>query len=153
VKASDYLRLWYLYNNGGIYIDAATDVLKPFSLEMISSHLFVCRETNGFVANGIIGVEQGHPLLKKVMDLMETLDGKNDAVFQNGMAIWNRQLDLYYENSWGFDEKGVMIAKNDPRLVRIYPPEYFLPYNHETGQVNITKNSCTIHHYLKSWQK
>lgn len=150
VKASDYLRLYYLYNEGGIYLDADTKVLKPFGLELLSCHLFACQEDNGFVANGIIGVELHHPLIKECLDVMDTLDGTNNSVFQNGMEIWNRELDKFGNGKWTKDRLLHLI--NDPKQICIYPQEYFLPYNHETGVTNITENSYTTHRYLKSWK-
>jgi hypothetical protein len=33
----------------------------------------------------------------------------------------------------------------------IYPPEYFCPMNKETGQLIITPNTYSIHHYMESW--
>ena len=151
VKASDYLRMWYLYNEGGIYIDAATDVLKPFGLELLSCHLFGCREDNGFFANGIIGVEPHHPVIKKCLDRMDTLDGKSDQVFENGMMVWTEELDAHFGHNWTFDNRRIMRPTLDPQQACLYPMEYFLPYNHQTGITNITENSYTCHRYLKSW--
>ena len=149
VKASDYLRMWYLYNEGGIYLDADTEVLKPFGLELLSCHLFACQEDNGFVANGIIGAEKGHPVIKRCLDVMDTLDGKSDKVFENGMEVWNYELDKFGDGQWVKDK---ILHIKDPKQICIYPQEYFLPYNHETGITNITDNSYTTHRYLKSWK-
>ena len=33
----------------------------------------------------------------------------------------------------------------------IYPIEYFCPLNYYTGEMNITENTRTIHHYMASW--
>ena len=33
----------------------------------------------------------------------------------------------------------------------IYPPEYFCPLNYYTGEMNITENSRSIHHYMATW--
>ena len=35
----------------------------------------------------------------------------------------------------------------------IYPIEYFCPLNYYTGEMNITNNTRTIHHYMASWVK
>jgi hypothetical protein len=35
----------------------------------------------------------------------------------------------------------------------IYPIEYFCPLNYYTGEMNITENTRTIHHYMASWVK
>lgn len=153
VKASDYLRLLYLYNEGGIYVDAATDILKPFDLELLSCHLFACREDNGFMANGIIGAEPGHPVLKACLDKMDTFDGTDDFVFEYGMETWTKEMDAFGAYSWPINDAGIAHPEDEANKARIYTPEYFLPYNHQTGITNITENSYMIHRYLKSWLK
>ena len=135
VKASDYLRAYYVYHNGGIYLDADTEVLKPFD-PLLNDKMFLCYEDNKFLPNGIFGAEKGHKSLKKFLDIVDTLDGKNDSVFQNGMQQWT---PIMYE------------ARRNGEAI-IYPPEYFIPYNHYTGKTNITENTYTFHYYNKSWE-
>lgn len=135
VKAADYLRIHELYLHGGIFLDADTKVLKPFD-DLLGNRMFVCKEDNGFIANGIIGAVPFHPALKAYLDKADTLDGKDNKVFENGMEIWT---PIAYEAS----------AKKE---ATIYSQEYFLPYNHQTGITNITENSYTTHLYLKSWK-
>jgi len=134
VKASDYLRVHYVYENGGIYLDADTKVIKSFD-PLLSDKMFLCHEDNKFLPNGIFGAEKGHKSLKIVLDKMDKLDGKNDLVFQNGMQQWT---PIMYE------------ARRNGEAT-IYPPEYFVPFNHQTGKTNITENTYTYHYYNQDW--
>lgn len=152
VKAADYLRLYYLYTEGGIYFDADTTIIKPLDNALLNTQLFSCRESNGFVANGIIGAVPKHPVIKICMDMMDTLNGKNSTVFENGMGIWTKQLDLY-GHPWFIDNRGITRSLKDSETLTIYPMEYFLPYNHETGITNITNNTYTNHSYEKTWKE
>jgi hypothetical protein len=36
--------------------------------------------------------------------------------------------------------------------INIYPKEYFNPYNFETGKIEITNKTVSIHHYMASWE-
>ena len=155
VKASDYLRLWYLYTEGGIYTDIDIEILKPFDLELLSCRLFMCKEEdNGFMANGIIGSEPKHIIIKACLDVMDFLDGKNDSIFENGMGKWTKLLDdVFRAYTWPKNEKGIAHPIDEPTKIRVYPREYFLPYNQITGTTNITENSYTTHKYLRSWVK
>ena len=45
---------------------------------------------------------------------------------------------------------GGIVSVND---LLIYPIEYFCPLDYYTGQMNITENTRTIHHYMASWVK
>lgn len=35
--------------------------------------------------------------------------------------------------------------------VYIYPADYFCPMNYETGELTLTENTRSIHHYMASW--
>ncbi len=136
-KASDYLRMYLLERYGGIYLDADTTVLKPFD-DLLENKMFVCEEANYFIANGIVGSEKGHPILKDYLGkLTRNFKGTGELVFQPGMGLWTECI------------------KQGPHLdkVKIFTPEYFLPYNWQTGQTNITENTYTNHYYLQSWKK
>jgi hypothetical protein len=46
--------------------------------------------------------------------------------------------------------------KNNNKLQELdgtlfYPKEYFCPLNYDTGTLNITPNTYSIHHYMASW--
>jgi autotransporter strand-loop-strand O-heptosyltransferase len=88
-RAADYLRAYYLWKTGGIYIDADMEVLKDFD-DYLTSPLTCDREDNGFIANSFISANQGNRILKAYMD---GLDGKEfdmsaDSTWHNGMGAW-----------------------------------------------------------------
>lgn len=136
-KASDYLRMAYLEKYGGIYLDADTKVLKTFD-DILDTDLFVCEERNYFVANGIIGAIPHHPLIEDYLGkLTRNFRGSGELVFQPGMGLWTECIK---QGPWY-------------RQIKVYPPEWFLPYDHQTGITKITENTHTMHYYLKSWKK
>lgn len=136
VVAADYLRLYYLHEYGGIYLDADVEVLKPFPNDMLGDKLFCCREENQFVSNAVAGAIKGHPLLKRCMDKMENTGLEP---FVNGMEIFTNEV---YKAQQRLDEG-----------IRIYEPEVCFPYNHQTGETNITDNTVVFHHFMKSWKQ
>ena len=133
-KAADYLRMHYL-QEGGIYLDADTEVLRPFD-DVLGNEMFVCEEENGFIANGIVGVTPNHPMIGHYLKTVsENFIGSGDLVFQPGMYLWT---ELVKYSKWSGN-------------IHIYPHDWFLPYNHQTKKITITTNTHTYHHYLKSW--
>lgn len=136
-KLSDYLRICYLEKYGGIYLDADTEVLKPFD-DVLDNEIFACEEENMFVANGIIGAIPHHPMLQHYKKLIEeNFRGTGELVFQPGMYLWT---ELVKHSEWSDG-------------VKLYSAEWFLPYNHQTDTLKITENTHTNHYYLKSWLK
>lgn len=134
-KASDFLRMAALEKYGGIYLDADMKVLKPFD-DLLNDELFVCEERNYFIANSIVGSIPHHPLIQDYLGkLQRNFRGSGELVFQPGMGLWTE------------------IIKQGPWLdkIKVYTPEWFLPYDHQSGETKITENTRTIHYYLKSW--
>lgn len=134
-KAVDYLRMYYLYEHGGVYVDMDMKILKPFD-DVLDNEMFTCMEENQFVCNGIVGAVPKHPLLKKYLETVETnFIGSGDLVFQPGMFLWTEMVKY---SEWS-------------SRIKIYSADWFLPYDHQTGITNMTNNTHTIHFYSKSW--
>lgn len=133
-KAADFLRVWYLEREGGIYLDADVEVLEGKSFDdLLDQEIFCCEEENGFVSNAIIGSVAHHPVLQDFLGKVErNFRGAGDLVFQPGMFLWT-EITRYTEG------------------VKIYPPDVFLPYNHHLDRLELTENSRTIHHFSRSW--
>ncbi len=136
VKATDYLRAWVLSTQGGIFMDADMEVLpgKTFD-DLLHAQMFAGREENGFVGYSLVGSEPHHPLwdeyLKQVNEKFTPLDGKN---FESSMEIFTH---LAYSGRHG--------------EVTLLDPDFFFPYNHQTGIIGVTKNTKTFHHFMKTW--
>lgn len=134
-KLSDYLRICYLEKYGGIYLDADTEVLRTFD-DVLDNQLFCCEEENKFIANGIIGAVPHHPMLQYYKGLMErNFRGDGELVFQAGMFLFT---ELVKHSEW-------------TPGIKIYPTDWFLPYNHQNNTTHMTENTHTNHYYLKSW--
>lgn len=72
--AADYVRLYALYTEGGIYLDSDVEIIKSFDC-FLNQPFFT--GTEPYVRNGqvyfdiegaIIGAEKGHPFLKECLD-------------------------------------------------------------------------------------
>ena len=137
VKAADYLRIYFLEKEGGIYLDADMEILEGKNFDhIIHNAFFVGREDNGFIANSIIGSIEHHPILKKTMEEMErNFKGNDDLVFESGMELFTSVVSSFNSGN-----------------IKIFPSEFFFPFNHQTGVTNVTENSVTFHHFNKSWK-
>jgi len=136
VKAKDYLEAWILQTYGGIFLDADQEILPGKNFDDLLDHkLFASIEENGFVGSSLIGSVPNHPLweeyFKQVHEKFTPLDGKN---FESSMEIFTH---LMYQHNG----KDAVILRSD----------YFFPYNHQTGIINVTPNTRTFHHFMKTW--
>ena len=137
VKMADYLRVWYLYTEGGIYLDSDVEILPGRNFDgLLGDRIFMARENNGFLGTAVIGAEAGHPFFSQVLRKMtENFRGDDDLVFQSGMET------LSCGHRDGFNIDGF----------KVYESTRFFPYDHQENTVNITPETVTYHHFTKSW--
>ena len=132
IKVTDYLRMYYLYSEGGIYLDCDIKILKPFD-ELLNSQMFVCRETDTVIANSVIGAEKGHPLLESYLEKVNNFNGGGDMVFEPAERLFtDLVLGRYGEFS------GIVC----------YSRDYFFPETEKAA----TKNTFTFHNFTRSWR-
>lgn len=146
--ASDYVRLWALYNYGGIYLDTDIEVIKRFD-ELLDNKAFTGFEDHNRVAAWIFGSEKGNPIFKEFMDDYDGRrfilgEGQYDTT-PNPVPITKRLV-----------EHGLQLNGEYQELdeITIYPMDYFCPFNpyRESGDC-FTENAYANHHFNGAWKK
>lgn len=145
---TDFVRLYALYNEGGIYMDTDVEVLKPLDA-FLKHSAFSSFENNNKIPTGLMAAEKGNDwifdLMQEYTDL-EFIDknGRMDLT-TNVERITNLTVEKY----------GLLPKSSYQELgggiVTMYPYDYFCPKDCETGEINITENTHTIHHFSGSW--
>lgn len=132
---SDYLRLYILYNEGGIYLDTDVEVLKKYD-ELLNNKVFMGFEEGGYIGTSVIGAEKHNPLIKRLLNFYDN-------------EIWN--VD-FYNNPIIYK----FLLEKEPEIFRectIYEKEYFSPYTigkEYTSSVE-ENNTYSIHWYTNNW--
>lgn len=142
---TDYVRLFVLYNYGGIYMDTDVEVLKPLD-SFLNQKGFSGFERKEAVPTGIMASEANHPFIKQLLDLYINKhfidsDGKQDLT-TNVELITNISLKLG------------LIPNNQLQIIEdfaFYPTSFFCPKNSRTFELLITPETYTIHHFDGSW--
>lgn len=148
---SDYIRLYVLYNHGGIYMDTDVEILKPID-RFLQHRAFSGFESIKYVPTALMGAEKGHPWIESLLKYYENksfinIDGKFDLApnVVNITEVTTVSYGLKLNNKH-------QILEND---LHIYPKEYFCPsdYGHTEKQKRkkVTINSYSIHHFNGSW--
>ncbi len=144
---TDYVRLQVVYEQGGIYLD--TDVELRKSLDpLLVNRAYYGFEDGTYVNTGVgFGSEPGHPLLREIMEQYLEIpflreDGSYDTLScpQRNTAAFLRH-GLRQDNTLQALEKGVLIL----------PSDYLNPKDWKTGEIRITENTLSIHHFSASW--
>lgn len=145
---TDYVRLYALYTQGGIYMDTDVEVLKPLD-KFLTCHAFSSFENNNMIPTGIIGAEKGNVWIK------DLLDEYTDLTFIDKNGNFDLTTNVSRITKLTHDKYGLQLTSSYQKLkngvVSLYPFDYFCPKDWETGKINLTSNSYTIHHFSGSW--
>lgn len=143
---TDYVRLYAILTEGGIYMDTDVEVLKPFD-PFLHHHAFSGFETDGNVPTGMMAAEKGSVWAK------ELLDGYTNRQFIKADGSFdmttNTAVITEYMLAKGLIQNNTY--QDFPGLCTMYPAQYFCPKDHRTGKIRITDKSVCIHHFAGSW--
>ncbi len=143
---SDVARLIVVYEQGGIYMDTDVEVIKPLD-DLLKNKAYMGFENDKNVASGLgFGSEAGVEFFK------EHIDEYKDEVFINEDGSLN-MLGCPRVATRLLEKKGIELNGKEQIIddVRIYPAEYFNPYDSITGVLKKTPNTYSIHWYDASW--
>lgn len=144
---TDVVRLYALYNEGGIYMDTDVEVLKP--LDRFLNHCaFSGFEDEFNVPTGIMASEVGGRWAKENLLYYENRhfvqcdDGSLDLT-TNVITITNYMISLGLKQNNTYQDF--------PELITLYPKDFFCPKSYKDGKIYLTENTYTIHHFAGSW--
>ena len=162
---SDYCRIDVLYQYGGLYFDTDVEVIKPFD-DIINRGPFMgCelapiydpnqlqpqekQKLDLFVNPGLgLGVTPGSHFYKEILDYYAQLH------FVNIIGIRTETIVTILTNFIQQRAPNIDFNKiTEFEGVYIYPVDYFCPIVALTGEVTITENTRSIHHYTATWAK
>jgi hypothetical protein len=152
--AADYIRLYAVYNYGGIYMDTDVEVKKSFN-GLLDLPYFIGTEGNGIIEAGVFGAEKNADWL---LDCLSYYNGKtflnDDGTFNTITLpkIMMQQIELKREIFVALKEDILEkhLFENNKKLL-LFPKEYFCAKNLGTGQLENTSETYTIHHFAMSW--
>jgi hypothetical protein len=143
---SDYARFDILYQYGGIYFDTDVEVIKPFD-NILQNGGFMGFESTRTVNAGLgMGCNAGLGIIYQILQFYAILR------FINTDSSYNLHTVVEYVTN--ILNKNGLKAENEIQKLEgltIYPTDYFAPKSALTGELTITKNTYSIHHYDASW--
>ena len=149
---SDYVRFFVLYKFGGLYFDTDVEIINNVNDVITKGPFMGCenyppKDCYPQVNPGLgLGAEPEMLLYKNILDMyrkMHFLDANGQQIPGTVVTF---TTELLVEK--GLKKEG---AVQNVGGVWIYPKDYFCPMDYITGNIDITKNSRTIHHYSATW--
>ena len=147
---TDVARLMIILEHGGFYFDTDVELVKSLD-DLTSLDAFFGKEEPFTINTGIgFGARPQHAA---VAAMLKDYDGIH---FTLGKGVYDLQ-PCPYRNSKVLVDNGLKDVESVQTLtvdgdeVRVFPKEYFCPRDYETGEMNLTDNSFSIHWYGASW--
>lgn len=143
---TDYVRLWALYTEGGVYMDTDVEILKSLDDLM---HLSAFTGYEGSKSQPpVTGIMASEPHGEWVR---EQLDSYQDAHFINGdgsldMTTNTIRISRIMRDK-GFVQDGTYRIYKD---LHVFPTDYFCP-RQTTGEFFLTENTYCDHHFMGTW--
>lgn len=149
--AADYIRLYALYNYGGIYLDSDVEVIKPYD-ELLDLPYFLGQEkTPSGIEAATMGFEKGSPLVKELLDRYDSLNFISD----NGTEDITPLPFIIRKYIASRFEYHVINSKDEfvfnDKMVNVFSADFFSPKTYDTGEIKVTQNTYSIHQFAGSW--
>lgn len=153
--AADYIRLYALYNFGGIYLDMDVEVLKPYgNLLTLNTMLGYENFKTNSLEVAAFGVEPKSNWVKVCLDHYDERNFVNEDGSFNDQPLPGVIKYCLINN--GYEIKSIKSLEEAQqclgKIIPVFPCDYFSPKNHVTGKIEKTKNTFTIHHFSGSWE-
>ncbi|MCA6034472.1 glycosyltransferase family 32 protein [Bacteroides thetaiotaomicron] len=142
---SDYVRLYALYTEGGVYMDTDVEVLK--NLDVLLHYEAVSGfESKTQIPTGLIASQRLHPFIGELLHEYDELhfqhpNGSLDMT-TNVVRITNTCL------KYGFCPNNTLQTIKGFTLL---PKDYLCPIEQIGHRLIVTENTLTIHHFAGSW--
>lgn len=143
---TDIVRLYALFNEGGVYMDTDVEILKPLD-PFLHHAAFSGFESEDSFQTGLMAAEKGSKWAKDNLEWYNdkhfvkddgTLDTTtNVVIIMKVLEKYHFKLDNTYQEVSGY--------------FTIYPKEYFCPKDYDTKKIHLTDNTVAIHHFDGSW--
>jgi mannosyltransferase OCH1-like enzyme len=148
-NASNYVRLFAVHQDGGIYLDTDVELLKSFESILANRCFFGWQnpaKLKSGINNAVFGAEKGHPFIRQLMDeLLANFDGSETADLSSPRLVTRLLMEK------GLTQYVAAVSRIDD--ITLYPRSYFYPYlfDEEFTPECITQDTCCIHHWRMSW--
>lgn len=158
---SDYCRLDVVYTHGGIYLDTDVEVVRSFN-ELLNEKMFCgfeIRDPKGIKKGQIVemsvnfglgyGAEQGHPIIREMLDLYKKLNFYTPNNTLNLVACPRYQTQILCKHGLTANNKTQRFENGIA-----FSPEYFCPQSNLTNEMLcLTSNTYSIHHFSRTWSQ
>ena len=149
--AADYIRLYAIYNYGGIYLDSDVEVIKPYD-ELLDLPYFIGAEQTPFgIEAATMAFPKGDAFIKGILDsyIDKSFVNEDNSLNTEPLPrIFRRYIAANYDYH-KIHSKEEFIYR--PNVINVFSEDFFSPKHYKTREIRTTYNTYSIHHFDGSW--
>ena len=142
---SDFIRIWAVYNYGGLYFDTDTEVLKDIS-HLLENYAFLAFEGTDMVTTGVMGSCKEDKILLDILQYYEKLKFYNDDGTQNTIVTGRYVTEVFLKYGLKIGGQEQIVEK-----WKIYPFTCFYPVKVISDKTYYTEETCIVHWFEGTW--
>ena len=151
--AADYIRLYAVYNEGGIYLDSDVEVIKSFDPFLELETMIGWQWNKHGLEIATFGAKKKMKWVKQCLDYYEGRNFVNDDGSYNmrplPLIIESVLKEYQYELTDVATVEDALKVKGNNRIP-VFDADFFSPKTFD-GRILQTANTISIHHFVASW--
>ena len=138
----DYVRTEIIYKYGGFYFDTDVELLKPLD-DLLDNQCIVGFEHINSVNNGQgFAAEPNNDILRELLEFYNSIHFINPEGTLNMVSSPVYLTKLLVKHGLVLNNKEQMVQN-----IHVFPTDFFCPKNYITGEITVTDNTYSIHHF------
>lgn len=150
---ADYIRLFALYNYGGIYLDSDVEVIKSYN-DLIHLPYFIGLESKAYFEAATIGAEKGNQFIGEVLEYYENRHFIDMNGEQSITVMPKVMMEVLTKGKWKLNViKNISDFDYSENIINAFASDWFSPID-STGKryvLRMTDNTYSIHHFASAW--
>lgn len=149
---ADYIRLYALYNYGGIYLDSDVEVIKSYD-DLLDLPYFIGLESKQYFEAATIGAEKNNPFIGEILKYYKD----RHFIKENGEQDTLVMPEVMMKVTDSIFKRNVINCKADfvfsDNVINVFEYDWFSPID-STGKryvLKVTENTYSIHHFASAW--
>lgn len=142
---SDYARIKILYENGGLYFDTDTEIIKDIS-HLVENNAFLAFENDNMVTTGVSGCCRGDKIYGELLESYDNRDFYDKNGNMNTIVTGEYTTEVFLRHGLKTGGKEQMVEN-----WKIYPFSFFYPIKVINSNTYYTDDTCIVHWFEGTW--
>ncbi|MCK9181505.1 MAG: hypothetical protein M0P13_01310 [Fibrobacteraceae bacterium] len=149
--AADYIRLYAIFKEGGIYLDSDVEVLQSFDPLLELPFFFGFENGSNRIEAATFGAEAGNDIIRQTLNFYESRSFSYEEKKADQIVLPRLMAEVIGKDRRKL-KKICSISDFDKSAISVFAESFFSPKSFLNGKISITPSTFSIHHFESSWR-